>query len=69
MRKDFSFFDLDELENIKQIDIAFCDCEKYISCVNKIIDSCFINKQEIDTDMINPLKDGCHMLEKKLIKN
>ncbi|WP_284928485.1 hypothetical protein [Candidatus Phytoplasma sp. AldY-WA1] len=63
--KGFFFFDLKQLENIKQVDIAFCDCEQYISCIDEIMAS-LNNEVEIDEKKLDPLKDIKRIIQIRL---
>ncbi|WP_349401830.1 putative secreted protein [Candidatus Phytoplasma solani] len=54
--KGFFFFDINELENIKEVDIAFCDCDKHVFLINELLES-FLKQEELDTTYVDPLKD------------
>ncbi len=61
----FFFFDLKQLENIKQVDISFCDCEQYIFCIDEIRAS-LNNEVEIDEKKLDPQKDIKRIIQIRL---
>jgi hypothetical protein len=54
--KGFFFFNSNELEKIKQIDFAFCDCDKHVFVINEILES-FIKNKDLDKTYMDPEKD------------